>query len=132
MLEAKDQGHNEQVFSDKKKVFTQIIANFSSNFRRKRKGNDLGPFFTNQKIVLFLAVDRAFSRTYRQGWQHRTFRIYLLRTSHLEPYHTRVRYFSSIFEAYRNYVPYVVFFLRTVPSRNLVKQRSIDDICDLC
>ena len=36
-----------------------------------------------------------------------TLRICLLRTSNLEPY-TSVRYFSSIFEAYRSYVRYFV------------------------
>ena len=91
MLEAKakNQGNNAQVFSKKKKkrkrctgknrkfsifprnfrcsqkkVFAQKIANFLWNFRRK-KILDLGPFLTNQKLVLSSAEDRAFSRTWR-------------------------------------------------------------------
>ena len=39
-----------------------------------------------------------------------------VRTTYLEPCRTLVRY----------------VFLRTVPSINLVKQKSIDDLCDLC
>ena len=35
-----------------------------------------------------------------------TFRICVLRTSHLEPYRTSVPYFSSIFEAYRSLLTY--------------------------
>ena len=38
--------------------------------------------------------------------QYGTFRICVLRTSHLEPYRTSVPYFNSVFEAYRTSVPY--------------------------
>ena len=46
-----------------------------------------------------------------------TFRICVLRTSHLEPYRTSVPYFSSIFEAYRTNVLYQNHYKkrRTVP-----------------
>ena len=51
--------------SKKTKIFAQKIANFSRNFRRRKKKHDLGPFLTNQKIMLSSAEDRAFSRTWR-------------------------------------------------------------------
>ena len=74
MLEAKDQGHNVQVFSKKKKIFAQKHPKFSRKFRSSQKkikkgfhkvstrslvcsktknkyGHDLGPFSTSQKIV---------------------------------------------------------------------------------
>ena len=51
LLEAKDQGHNAQVFSEKI-VFGEKIASFSWNFNEKEKGYDIGSFLTNQKIVL--------------------------------------------------------------------------------
>ena len=44
-----------------------------------------------------------------------------------------VPYFSSIFESYRSNLRFFAYvFLRTVPSINLVKQRSINNTCDLC
>ena len=89
-LEAKDKGHNAQVFSKKrtkKKVFAQKHHKFSAKFqvfpnRKKKifaqkiqifyeisdqakKGHDLGPFLTNQKVMLFATEDKAFSRTCR-------------------------------------------------------------------
>ena len=67
-LETKDQQHNAQVFS-KKKVLLKFTARSLAHSprRRKKKDHDLGPFFTNQKIVLFLTTNRAFSRTSRLG-----------------------------------------------------------------
>ena len=65
MLEGKDQGHNvlTQVFS-KKKVFLNLPRGLWSVFQdEEKKGHDLGPFFTNQKIVLSSTANRAFSRT---------------------------------------------------------------------
>ena len=44
-----------------------------------------------------------------------TFRICVLLTSDLEPYCTSVPYFSSIFEAYRNNVPYSYHYQKDVP-----------------
>ena len=41
----------------------------SSPRRRKKKGHDLGSYFTNQKIVLSSTANRAFSRTCRLGGQ---------------------------------------------------------------
>ena len=72
----------------KKQGLRSIIANFSRNFRRspnktkkrssrrisqifrdildeEKKGHDLGPFLTKQKIVLSTAEDSVFSRTWR-------------------------------------------------------------------
>ena len=45
-----------------------------------------------------------------------SFRIWVLCTSHLEPYCTSVPYFSSIFEAYRINVPYCTY----VPYRTAI------------
>ena len=47
--------------------------------------------------------------------QYGTFRICVLRTSHLKPYRTSVPYFSSIFEAYRTKVPYPYHYKNGVP-----------------
>ena len=64
-------------------------------------------------------------RIARMAVRYGTFRICVLRTSHLEPYRTSVPYFSSIFEAYHTNVPYPyhskkrVSYQRTVfPSKN--------------
>ena len=91
MLEAKvkDQGHNALVLSKKsnkqqrfsreksqifckildvllkKKIFINFPRGIWRALRRKKKGHDLGPYITNQKIVLPSAKDRAFSRTCR-------------------------------------------------------------------
>ena len=62
-----------------------------------------------------------------RGWQCGTFRIYVLHTSHLEPYRTSVPYFISVFETYRTFtkkayrtsVPYFLAKIeayRTVPT----------------
>ena len=57
--------HFRRFSKKKKKIFAQKIANFLWNFRRRKKGHDLDPFLTNQKIVLSSAEDRTFSRTWR-------------------------------------------------------------------
>ena len=49
-----------------------------------------------------------------------TFRICVLRTSHLQPYRTSVPYFSSIFEAYRTNVPYPYHYKKGVPYQRIV------------
>ena len=46
-----------------------------------------------------------------------TFRICVLRTSHLQPYRSSVPYFSPIFEAYRTNVPYPYHYKTGVPYR---------------
>ena len=51
----------------------------------------------------------------KQGWQYGTTRICVLRTLHLQPYHSSVPYFSSIFEAYRTNVPYPYHYKKGVP-----------------
>ena len=73
MLEAKakNQGHKvlTQVFS-KKKVFLDLPRDLWRVLQNEeKKGYDLGPFFTNQKIVLSSTANRAFSRTARLGDQ---------------------------------------------------------------
>ena len=97
MVEAKDQGHNAQVFSKKKSFYEisgvlQKLKKRSSSrksqiFREisdeEKKSHDLGPFLTNQKILLFSAEDKAFSRTSRlrgqgQGLQNVSSRTPLL------------------------------------------------------
>ena len=70
------------------------------------------------------------------GWQYGTvlsdFAYYVLRTFNRTV--SAYRYFSSMFEAYRTYVPYlgtVRFFSLTAPSINLVKEQSLNIIiCD--
>ena len=71
MLEGKDQEHNvlTQVFS-KKKVFLNLPRGLWSVFQdEEKRGHDLGPFFTNQKIVLSSTASWAFLRTCRLGGQ---------------------------------------------------------------
>ena len=51
----------------------------------------------------------------RMALLYGTFRICVLRTSHLEPHRTSVPYFSSIFEAYRTKVPYLYYYKKGVP-----------------
>ena len=71
MLEGKDQEHNvlTQAFS-KKKVFLNLPRGLWYVFHNEEKrGHDLGPFFTNQNIVLSSTASRAFSRTCRLGGQ---------------------------------------------------------------
>ena len=64
----------------------------------------------------------------RMAVRYGTFRLCVLRTSHLQPYRTSVQSLKRIVPTYRTLVQYVVSL--TVPSINLVKQRFIDDICD--
>ena len=59
---ARGQGPRTQRASVLKKI-KKVLAQKIANFQAKKKGHDLGPFFTNQKIVLSLTDDRAFSRT---------------------------------------------------------------------
>ena len=96
MFEAKAQGYNAQVFLNKK-IFEYFPRNFKSSQKSKQKkrslliyrevsgvlqdqeknGDDLGPFSTNQKIMLSSAEDRAFLRTCKlqgQGLQNESFR----------------------------------------------------------
>ena len=49
----------------KKRSLCKKISNFLRSFRRRKKGHDLDPFLTNQRIVLSSPEDRAFSRTCR-------------------------------------------------------------------
>ena len=50
---AKDQGHNAQVISQKKGLYEFIARSLARSPRqRKKKGHDLRPLSTNQKIVL--------------------------------------------------------------------------------
>ena len=62
---------------------------------------------------------RAFSHPRMAVW-YDTFRIRVLRTSHLQPYRTSVPYFSSIFEAYRTNVPYPYHYKKGVPYQRTV------------
>ena len=71
MLEAKDQKSRTQgldTIVSKKKGLLKFTARSlaHSTRRRKKKGHDLGPFVTNQKIVLSTA-NRAFWRLVGQG-----------------------------------------------------------------
>ena len=63
-------------FSKKKKVFTNFPRGFWRSPRQsKKKGHGHGPFLTIQKIVLFSAEDKAFSKICRlrgQGLDHRS------------------------------------------------------------
>ena len=77
-VEAKDRndrglGHvpRTQHASVLKKRFSYIYREVSGAFSKmkKKKCPDLGPFFTNQKIVLSSIANRAFSRTCRLGSQ---------------------------------------------------------------
>ena len=73
---AKDQGHNAQAFSKKLKTKKALRAKnrkFSAKFQAKKKGHDLGPVLTNQKIVLSSTENRKFSRTYRLRGQGQGF-----------------------------------------------------------
>ena len=56
----------------------------------------------------------------RMAVRYSTFRICALRTPHLEPYRTRVPYFSLIFEAYRTNVPYPHHSKKGVPYQRTV------------
>ena len=47
MLEAKDQGHNAQMFS--KKVFINLPRGLWRVFQKEKKGYDLGSFFPSKK-----------------------------------------------------------------------------------
>ena len=49
-----------------------------------------------------------------------TFRLCVLRTSHLEPYRTSVPFFSLIFEAYLTNVPYPYHYKKGVPYQRTV------------
>ena len=51
----------------------------------------------------------------RMAVRYSTFKIFVLRTSHLEPYCTNLPYFSSIFEAYRTNVPYSYHYKKGAP-----------------
>ena len=66
-----DQGHNAEVFSKKKKVFINLLRSLWRVLldEEKKTDHNLGPFFTNQKIVLSLTANRAFSRTCKLGRQ---------------------------------------------------------------
>ena len=66
-LKAKDT--TRKYFPRKKDLLKFTARSLARSSRRKKKGHDLGPFFTNQKIVLSSTVNRAFSRTCRLGGQ---------------------------------------------------------------
>ena len=51
-----------------------------------------------------------------------TFRNYVLRTSHLEPYRTSVPYFKSIFEAYRTNVSYPYHYKKAWRTSTITKK----------
>ena len=81
---AKNQGHNAQMFS-KKKGLLEFTARSLARFPRQKKGHDLGPFFTNQKIVLSSTAKRIFSRNCRLGGQGQGLQDVFSRTSSRTP-----------------------------------------------
>ena len=72
--------------------------------------------FVNKKFPTFSIPKFAQNKlSSKDGSTGGTFRICVLRTSHLEPHRISVPYFSSIFEAYRTNVPYPYHYKKSVP-----------------
>ena len=63
-LEAKNK-HTTCKFSKKKGLYKFTARSLARSPGRRKKGHDLGPFFTNQKIVLSWTKERAFSKNCR-------------------------------------------------------------------
>ena len=77
---ARGQGHNVQVFSKKRLSLNLPRGLWRVLQDEEKKGHDLGPFFTNQKIVLSSTANRAFSRTCGLGGQGLGLQNVFLRT----------------------------------------------------
>ena len=92
--------------------------------------------YSTFRICVLRTLNKIYDRTSVQYFclifeAYRTYVPYFGTVPAVTAYRTRLLYFSPIIEAHRTYVTYLVF-LRTVPSINLVKQRSINDIKSVC
>ena len=98
-----------------------MIANICSFEHMEAAINQFQPFKAPGPDGLYLVLlQKGWKLTERispsrMAVRYGTFRICVLRTSHLEPYRTSVPYFSSIFEAYRTNVQYPYHFKKGVP-----------------
>ena len=61
--------------SPKKRSLRRKSQIFREISDEEKTGHGLGPFFTNQKIVLSSVEDRVFSRTWRLGFEAKDFKI---------------------------------------------------------